>query len=270
MNDMEQDYWQKQEPEHPLFPDIEWNKPEQRSRAGKLLIVGGSASGFMAVVRAYQTASELGAGEVKVVIPDVLKTKLPPDFREGIFLPSNHSGGLSKDGIGDLTAAAEWADNVLLVGDFGQNSETAILLEQLLPGNEKWLGIARDAVGLLTNSGEDLVNNDKHILIMSFAQTQKLFSTVYYPKILTFSMNLSNLVEALHKFTVTYPACIVTFHQNQIIAARDGQVVSQKLSSANDLIDGSIAVRAVTYLLWTPNQPLEAIVSSWLTPNGKV
>jgi len=39
---MELAYWQRQTPEQPFFYDIEWNKPEQRSRAGKLGIIIGN------------------------------------------------------------------------------------------------------------------------------------------------------------------------------------------------------------------------------------
>jgi len=53
---MELAYWQRQTPEQPLFPDIEWNKPEQRSRAGKLGIIGGNKLGFAGVAEAYSTA----------------------------------------------------------------------------------------------------------------------------------------------------------------------------------------------------------------------
>jgi len=54
---MELAYWQCQTPEQPLFPDIEWNKPEQRSRAGKLGIIGGSKLG-KEIVRKTNNAGE--------------------------------------------------------------------------------------------------------------------------------------------------------------------------------------------------------------------
>ncbi len=55
-------YWQQQAIGKPLFPDIEWNKPEQRSQAGKLGIIGGNKLGFVAVGDAYRIAAESGAG----------------------------------------------------------------------------------------------------------------------------------------------------------------------------------------------------------------
>jgi len=70
---MELPYWQRQTPERPLFPDIEWNKPEQRSRAGKLGIIGGNKLGFAGVAEAYSTALASGVGEARALLPDVLK-----------------------------------------------------------------------------------------------------------------------------------------------------------------------------------------------------
>ena len=39
------DFWQVQSSKL-LFPEIAWNKPEQKIHAGKLLIIGGGAGAF--------------------------------------------------------------------------------------------------------------------------------------------------------------------------------------------------------------------------------
>ena len=52
-----------------LFPDIEWNRSEQRRQAGKLAIIGGNKLGFVAVATAYQEATELGVGQVRAILP---------------------------------------------------------------------------------------------------------------------------------------------------------------------------------------------------------
>ena len=67
---MTDDFWLKQTATKPLFPDIEWNKPEQRSRAGRLGIIGGNKLGFAGVAAGYETALTTGVGEVRVVLPD--------------------------------------------------------------------------------------------------------------------------------------------------------------------------------------------------------
>jgi hypothetical protein len=262
---MNQDYWRQQEPGKLLFPDVEWSKPERRSARGKLLIVGGSAHGFAGVGKAYTVASETGAGSIRLALPDVLEKKLPKDI-DGIFLPTSSGGGIGKDGLDDLMAAVDWADGVLLVGDSGQNSETTIMFEKIIKiaPKQKWFTVTRDAVDLIRGMGEDLANQKNVNLVMSFAQIQKLFSSVYYPKILTHSMQLATVIDAMHKFTITYPITLAMIHNDHLIVASDGEVISQNNANMMDLINGTVAAKSATYLLWDPTKPLEAIASSWV------
>ena len=102
-------------------------------------------------------------------------------------------------------ALGAWASGVLLIGDAGRNSETAIVYEDFLQDYHGPLTLTRDAVDLIKNSSQTLVERPDTLLVVSFAQLQKLFQSVYYPKILTFSMQLTSQVEAVHKFTVSYP-----------------------------------------------------------------
>lgn len=258
---MDYPYWKRQIPGTPLYPDIEWNKPEQRTRAGKLGIIGGNKLGFASVATAYDEAEKMGAGQIRVVVPDVLKKAIPATVLDAVFVKSNPSGGMSKDDISTLQAACMWADRCLLIGDAGRNSETAMLYESMLESDTP-LTITRDAVDLLRNAATKMVDRNNTTIVLSFAQLQKLFQAVYYPKILSFSMQLTQLVETIHKFTITYPCTIVTFHQNQLIISHDGEVVTQEFDEPMMIWRGSTATRAATYQLWTPNRPLEAITAS--------
>jgi len=261
---MEQDYWQRQEEKSPLFKDVLWNKPEQKSKSGKLIIIGGSVHGFRSVVNAYQIANENGAGQVKVVLPDKLKKQLPPDFSDGIFLPSNDSGGFSTSGLGELVESSKWADGILLIGDTGMNSETAVLHQNLLAESSKPITATRDAVDLLLENAEEVAQSANLSLIMTFAQTQKLFQKVYYPKIITFSMNLLNFIEALHKFTITYPICLATYHQENLIVSKGGNVITQKSQRGQLMtISGEIATKSATYALWTQNNQIASIATAF-------
>ena len=73
-------FWQKQEPGKPLFPDVEWNKPERRDQAGKLGIIGGNKLGFLAVAESYQESLKTGVGEARVLLPDALKKKCSREY----------------------------------------------------------------------------------------------------------------------------------------------------------------------------------------------
>mgnify|MGYP003439759718 CR=1 FL=1 len=259
---MEHTYWRTQSPAKPLFPDIEWSRPEQKTRAGKLAIIGGNKLGFVAVGEAYNTATELGAGQIRAILPEALKHVIPTTITDTYFVPSNPSGGFSREALPELMAACNWADVCLLIGDNGRNSETAIAFETLLGSHSGHLVITRDAVDLLRPVGEKLVNRPRTTLVLSFAQLQKLLQSVYYPKILSFSMQLMQLVETLHKFTITYPVTIVTFHQNHLLMAHSGEVITQEFDDPMTIWRGTTATRAASYLLWEPSRPLEAIAAS--------
>ncbi len=255
---MDLSYWRKQTTTEPLFPDIEWSKPEQRSQAGKLGIIGGNKLGFAGVAEAYSVATSAGVGQVRVLLPDVLKKTIPRAITDTMFAPTNISGSLTKDADAEMATLGAWADGILLIGDAGRSSETAILYEKFLQDYTGQLVITRDAVDLVKNSSQTLVDRPKTLLIVSFAQLQKLFQAVYYPKVLTFSMQLTNLVEALHKFTISYPVSIAVLHRETFIVAHDGKVVTTPWDNPMMIWRGVTAAKAATYWLWSPSKPLEA------------
>ncbi len=255
-------YWQRQQPGKPLFPDVEWNKPEQRSLAGNLGIIGGNKLGFVAVGDAYMMASDAGVGSVRVLLPDVLKKSVPAAITDVVYGASNPSGSLARDAAPGMHALGAWADGMLLIGDAGRNSETAILYEDFVRDYRGQLTVTRDSIDLLQNTPELLVERDSTLLVVSFAQLQKLFSRVYYPKILTFSMQLQQLVETLHKFTVTYPVTIMVFHQNHLVVANGGQVTTTPWENPMSIWKGTVATHAAAYWLWNRSNPLHAVTAS--------
>ena len=255
-------YWQRQVPGKPLFPDIEWNKPEQRGLAGKLAIVGGNKLGFAAVGEAYSVALDAGVGQVRVVLPDALKKSVPPIITDVVFAASNPSGGLARDAKTEMHVLGQWANSVLLIGDAGRNSETAIVYEEFIRDFTGQLTITRDAYDLLQNTLDLVVERPDTLLVVSFAQLQKTFSKVYYPKMLAFSMQLQQLVETLHKFTITYPTTIMTFHQNHLVIASGGQVTTTPWDNPMSIWKGTVATHAAVYWLWSPQKPLESATAS--------
>ena len=258
-------YWHKQDPKTPLYPDIEWNKPEQRGMAGKLAIVGGNKLGFAGVSESYSIATAAGIGQLRVLLPDVLRKTVPAVISDALFAPTNPSGGLSRDALTDMKVLGDWSTGVILIGDAGRNSETAILYEDFVRDYEGQLTITRDAVDLLRNTLEVVVERPNTLLVVSFAQLQKIFQSVYYPKMLAFSMQLAQAIEAVHKFTITYPVTIVTFHQDQLIVAVNGEVTTTPWHNPMAIWRGSVGMQAAVYWSWTPSKPLEAISSSFLT-----
>ena len=230
--------------------------------AGKLGIVGGNKLGFAGVAEAYSVATSAGVGQVRVLLPDVLKKTIPKAITDTMFAPTNISGSLTKDASAEMATLGAWADGILLIGDAGRSSETAILYEQFLLDYKGPLTITRDAVDLVKNSAQSLVDRPNTLLIVSFAQLQKLFQSVYYPKVLTFSMQLTNLVEALHKFTITYPISVAVLHRETFIVAHDGDVVTTPWDNPMIIWRGNTAAKAATYWLWNSRKPLESVATS--------
>jgi len=261
---MEHPYWSKQTHDKPLYPDIEWSKPEQKSLSGRLAIIGGNKLGFAGVAESYQVALQTGAGEVRVLLPDVLRKTIPTSITDAIFAATNPSGSLARDGLTEMKAIGVWATGVLLVGDAGRNSETAIVYEDFIRDYHGPLTITRDAVDLIKHSSQTVIERPDTLLIVSFAQLQKLFQLVYYPKVLTFSMQLTSLVEALHKFTITYPISITVLHKDQLLMASGGDVTSTPWENPMAIWRGNTAAKAASYWLWNPGKVVQSVTASLL------
>jgi NAD(P)H-hydrate repair Nnr-like enzyme with NAD(P)H-hydrate dehydratase domain len=128
----QQSYWQRQVKDKPLYPNILWSRPENRLTAGKLLIVGGNLHGFAAVGQAYQAALKTGVGTARVLLPDSLQKTVGKMIDNCQFTASTPNGSFASQALAEMLDGATWADAVLLAGDFGRSSETAILLERFL------------------------------------------------------------------------------------------------------------------------------------------
>ncbi len=259
---MDTTYWHRQTTSKPLYPDVEWNKPEQRSQAGRLGVIGGNKLGFAGVGEAYSVATASGVGEVRVLLPDVLRKTIPPIMTDVLFGATNPSGSLARDANTEMGALSAWATGVLMIGDAGRNSETAILYEDFLKDYAGPLTITRDAIDLIKNSSSSIVERPNTLLVVSFAQLQKIFQSVYYPKILTFSMQLAHVVDALHKFTITYPCAIMVLHKDYLIVAANGEVTTTEWQNPMAIWRGSVAAKAASYWLWNPSSVLMAATAS--------
>ncbi|MEP6710367.1 MAG: hypothetical protein ABJA64_01470, partial [Candidatus Saccharibacteria bacterium] len=214
---------------------------------------------------AYSQTLSAGVGHVKVLLPDVLKKTIPPTMTDVMFGASNPSGSLAKDAAVEMKAMSDWASSVLLIGDAGRNSETAIVYENFIADYSGQLTLTRDAVDLVKHSSQLLIERPNTLLVISFAQLQKLFGLVYYPKILTFSMQLAQLVETLHKFTISYPVSIMVLHKDHLVIAHGGEVVTTEWDNAMAIWRGSVASKAASYWLWNATSPLEAFTTSITT-----
>ncbi|MBA2279596.1 hypothetical protein H0V99_04120 [Candidatus Saccharibacteria bacterium] len=259
------EYWQKQTKDTPLFPDLLWSRPENRAGAGKLLIAGGNSMGFAAVGEAYSCAVKSGAGIIRAILPNSIRTHFPR-FQDQVleieFAPSTPSGSFAKSAQSELLNHSAWADMVLLAGDVGRNSETSVMLEGYL---QKYLGpvtITKDVVDYFYSLPELLANRPKTTLVLSMAQLQKLGTALKFETPFLLSMGMLMLSQALHKFTERYPVVIITKELDNLVVAYEGKVSSTKLQKEEDIWRVGTAAAAAVFWMQNPHKPFEAITTS--------
>lgn len=260
-------YWQKQTKEKPLFPELEWSRPENRKYAGKLLIIGGNKYGMSAPAAAYQQAEKAGAGMTRVLIPDAVKpllVRLHGHTLETEFAPSTPSGSFSQKALAEWLDMAHWADGVLLPGDLGRNSETAITLEKFLTKYSGQVTLAHDAVDIAFNIPR-LLERPQTTFVTTMADLQKLNALTNSTRPVTLGMDLLKLIELLHWLTQHYPIHIIVKHQDKLCVAVAGQVSTTQLEGENVPTDPwrtQTATHAAVWWLQNPAKPFEALTVS--------
>jgi hypothetical protein len=257
-----QDYWKKQQLDEPLFPDLIWSRPQNRQSSGKLLIVGGNVQGFSAAGESYSQATKACIGSTRVLLPDSLSKTVGSIFEGGEFAPSTPSGSFSRQALGEVLNLAAWADGVLIAGDLGRNSETAVLLEETVSKYEGQLTLTKDAVDYFTTAPSSLLTRPNTLIVLGFAQLQKLASSARYTKAFTFDMDILRLIEQLHDFTEIHKIAIVTKHLDNIFVGYDGSVSSTKLNIEIDPWRVNSASSAAVWWLQNPNKTFESITTS--------
>jgi hypothetical protein len=256
---MDRTYWHKQTADAPLFPDLEWSRPQTAASAGKLLIVGGNAHGFVAAATAFSAAEKAGAGSVQMLLPDSLRPFVGKTFMAGELAASTPSGSFSQKALVDLLQLAQWADGVLLAGDLGRNSETAILIEKFLTKYHGQVTITQDAVDYIVNAPQLVMERPETTLVLSFAQLQKLAVKAHFTSAFTFDMDLLRLVDALHEFTEKHQVHIVTKHLQNIFVAVNGEISSTKLESDVKVWRVNTAAKAAVWWLQSPSKSYQAL-----------
>ncbi|HSX35250.1 MAG TPA: hypothetical protein VLF62_06425 [Candidatus Saccharimonadales bacterium] len=259
---MEREYWLRQEPGKPLFPELEWSRPENRLQAGKLLVVGGNLYGFAAPAEAFAVATRAGIGSARVLLPSAIQKIVGQILETGEYAPSTPSGSFSQKALNELLLSANWADAVLLAGDLGRNSETAILLEKFLAKFSGAVTITKDAVDYAASAPHTVLQRKDTLLVLSFSQLQRLATAAKSPQAITFSMDLLRLTEWLHDFTSQYQPYIIVKHLDTLFVAAHGQVSTTRLTEPRQIWRIAAASNAAVWWLQNPTKPFEALTTS--------
>ena len=255
------DYFHKYEANP--FAELAWNIPDQKK--GSLLVLGGNTQGFQNVVKtAEMLAKNFPIEDLKVALPEKLKNTLPP-LPNLIFLPATDTGSFTESDT--LEQIIHTFDFNLLTGDFSKNNITARAITKICEITEKPTLLTRDTTDLLSSGNpERILMNENLYFFASLASLKKLFQSVYYPKVILLSQPLIQIAETLHKFTLSYPVSIITFHDGQILIAKNGNVsavpIEKTTYSPISLLMGDAAAKIAAFNLYNPNNFEKATIAA--------
>lgn len=247
-------YWLKQASDKPLFSEIIWNRPEHKAKRGKLLIIGGNQYFFAGVASAYSGALAAGAGSVRVILPDKLERTLGKSPLAASFAPSTPSGSFARKGLAELLDQAGWADAVYLAGDFGRNSETAILLESFASKYTRPLALYGDSLDYFETDSGKLLGRPNILAIATIAQLQKMLAP---EAVIKHDMELVQFINLLAEFHAA--ATILTLHQDHLVVASGGRIST---TPADNRQLGDVAAAAVVWQMQQPDKVFEAVTSA--------
>lgn len=256
---MQAEFWHKQEIGKPLFPQLEWSRPENRQMAGKLLIVGGNLHGFAAPAEAYNESMTAGIGMSRVLLPSAIQKVVGPSVENGEFAASTPSGSFSQRALIELLDWCKWSDGILFAGDLGRNSETAIMVEKFLQKCEEPAILAKDTIDYVTTLPAPALERPNTTLVLSFSQLQRLAIAARFELPLTFSMDMLRLIDWLHVFTERFAPHVIVKHLNHIFVAVNGEVSSTRLAQDLPIWRLKVATYAAVWWIQHRSKPFEAI-----------
>lgn len=246
-----------------LETDLSWNLPELKQ--GIINVIGGNAGRFNLEIKISEFILEhYPVKEVHTILPDSLQSKLPP-LPNFIFLKSTDTGSFAE--ADELENSITSADFSLLLGDFSKNSITTKSVLTAIIHSTRPLLLTRDTIDLIADSTPDqALMNDHIIYLASLPQLQKLLRSVYYPKMLLLSQPLLQIADVLHKFTLSYPAKIITLVSDQILLAENGSVRSVPLAKSGlsplTFWGGELAAKITVMNHFSPGHFLDATTTA--------
>lgn len=237
------------------YPEMLWSKPENRNYAGRLTLIGGNSNSFANLSKTFALLQKEIINSVNIELPDSLLKKLHGLLPEGIYLPSNPSGGLSKKALSEMLVYSANSDHTLIIGDLGQNSETEILIERFFEEFKGWTTIANDTIDLIGNVPNKILSRGKINLVINFNKLQKLLIKAKYDKPLTSKMSLNTFAEILQDLTNKHDISLITFYLEKCIYAYSGKVGVAEIPEDINLVSTKSAV----WIMQNPSKIYESI-----------
>ncbi|HET7827771.1 MAG TPA: hypothetical protein VFK97_02805, partial [Candidatus Saccharimonadales bacterium] len=218
-----------------------------------LLIIGGHKQSFSAVSRAYSAAEKVGAGAIRVLLPLSLQKLLGRTLPEAEFADSTAIGSFSRQALGLFLELSDWADGVLLAGEFGRNSETAVLLENYATKFAGRLTLTGDSLDYFLTDPSVITGRPKTTITVPLGQLQKLAKSAALRQ----ADDLVQILNKLSIWTAKIQASVVTGHSGQIIVADNGKLSTTPVKDRE--INEELAAYASVWTMQQSTKPFEAL-----------
>ena len=194
---------------------------------------------------------------MRILLPDALQKTLGKGFPEAEFAASTPIGSFSRKALDLFLDLADWSDRVLLAGDFGKNSETAVLLDSFIEKYTGQLTLTGDSLDYFAQKPTSLVERKNTLLVGNLGQIQKLAQ----PKaVVKQTADLVQILEVLSNWTVESSAKVITSAASQIIVASRGDISTTH--SQNNEVGPELAAYASVWWLQQPESAFEALTTA--------
>ncbi|MFO0920255.1 MAG: hypothetical protein U0451_01125 [Candidatus Saccharimonadales bacterium] len=254
--------WLKQTKQKPLFEDLLWSQPENKLHAGKLLIIGGNLHSFSAPSAAYRAASKAGAGTIRLILPVSLKKTVGKMIPECEYGPVTPSGSFNKQSLGIFLDEANWSDGILLAGDFGRNSETAVLVESFVSKYQGLVVATKDAADCLISAPNSIQHRSNTTLVLTLDQLQRLSKSTGSNILFKYETPVQDFAEKLAEFTSQSPFMVIVRHLSQTWCALGSNVSATEVNDNESIWCIETAASTAVWQIQNPSQLFSAATTA--------
>ena len=244
----------------PLFPEVFWNRPTMRARAGRLLAIGGQRNQFSLLQAVYQLAEAAGIGECQAAMPDSLRRLVgPAEFAR--LLPASASGSLGKAALGELLAIAPDFDALIIGMNLTTNAETGVMIESLITRLEMPVVVTEEAIGILKFNPALITGNPQALVVTTMAGLFALANHHSMPIAIKPQAGVVAKMEILQQL-VDISKCAYVVCDGEVLVAAEGQMSLTPLDhSLSNLPAAPIGVAAT---FWTQHRakPFTALTTA--------
>ncbi len=128
---------------------------------GKILVIAGAVNMSGAAYLAAKSAYKMGAGLVKMYIPNENRTILQTMLPEAIL----DTYDINNIDIENLKEVISWADIIIMGPGMGKNETTKTILDVLIPNADIPLVIDADGINIIAEYPEMLKNHKNNIIL---------------------------------------------------------------------------------------------------------